>query len=234
MKPIYAQDPREVGTYGIAEAARYVSLQPSTLRSWVLGRTSPAEPGRSSGPLIGLPDTAVPLLSFTNLVEAYVLAALRRRHGIKMKKVRDALSYLQRELGLPHPLATEALESDGTSLFLQRFGQLIDLPEAGQLALEPVLRPYLRRIERDESGLAARLFPLRRRADVTQAPRSVVIDPHVAFGKPVLTGTGVPTAVVFQRFDAGESIAVLAEDYGLSPSLIEEAIRYELPYERAA
>jgi uncharacterized protein (DUF433 family) len=40
--------------------------------------------------------------------------------------------------------------------------------------------------------------------------------------------------LIFQRFDAGESIVDLAEDYGLSPSQIEEAIRYELPSERAA
>lgn len=233
MISIYSRDPREVGTYGIAEAARYLALKRSTLRSWVLGR-SPAESEPPSLPLLELPDPGEPLLSFTNLVEAYVLAALRRRHGLKMRKVRKALLYLRQELGLRHPLATERLESDGTSLFLQRFGQLIDLPESGQLAIEPVLRPYLRRIERDETGLAARLFPLRRMSDAAHAPKSVVIDPCIAFGKPVLTGTGVPTAVIFQRFDAGESIAELAEDYGFPPSQIEEAIRYELRYEPAA
>jgi len=61
----------------------------------------------------------------------------------------------------------------------------------------------------------------------------VVIDPFLAFGKPVLVGTGVPTAVVFRRFDAGESIADLADDYGMHPAQAEEAIRYEVPTQQA-
>ena len=234
LTSIYAQDPREIPTYGIAEAARYVSVKPSTLRAWVLGRPDPTSRGDElSEPLIHRPDPSVSLLSFTNLVEAYVLAALRRQHRIQMRKVRDALTYLERELRIEHALAREPIETDGRSLFLKKYGQLIDLPESGQLAIESVLKPYLRRIERDASGLAIRLFPVRRSADA-ESPRSVVIDPFVSFGKPVVTGTGVPTAVVFRRFDAGESIPDLADDYNMKPSQVEEAIRYELGYQAAA
>jgi len=162
-----------------------------------------------------------------------VLASLRRQHKIQMHKVRDALLYLVKKLGAKHPLASERLETDGRSLFIKKYGQLIDLPEDGQLAIESVLRPYLRRIEHDASGLAIRFFPVRRTSD-PESPRTVVIDPFLSFGKPVLTGTGVPTAIVTRRFDAGESIAELADDYGLSPTQIEEAIRYELPFRQAA
>lgn len=200
----------------------------------MLGRPYSTHQGDEfSNPLIELPDASVHLLSFTNLIEAYVLAALRRQHRIQMHKVRDATVYLERKLRLKHPLASEQLETDGASLFIQKYGQLIDLPKAGQLAIEAVLRPYLRRIEHDKSGLAVRLYPVRR-ADPEAAPRSVVIDPYISFGKPALAGTGIPTAVVFRRFDAGESIEDLADDYGTSRSLIEEAIRYELPLRQAA
>jgi uncharacterized protein (DUF433 family) len=204
------------------------------LRDWVLGRPYPTRQGdQFSAPLIELADPADRLLSFTNLVEAYVLASLRRQHRIEMHKVRDALLYLEKKLGSKHPLASERFETDGRSLFLRKYGQLIDLPEDGQLAIEAVLRPYLQRIEHDASGLAVRLFPMRRAAD-PESPRTVLIDPFLSFGKPVLTGTGVPTAIIFHRFDAGESIVDLADDYGLNPSQIEEAIRYELPFRQAA
>ena len=53
-------------------------------------------------------------------------------------------------------------------------------------------------------------------------------------GKPVLAGTGISTGIIFHRFDSGESIADLTEDYDLSPEQTEEAIRYELPFRQAA
>ena len=59
------------------------------------------------------------------------------------------------------------------------------------------------------------------------APRVVVVDPRIAFGRPVLVGTRIPTEVIYQRFEAGESIEQLADDYGRTPSEIEEAIRCE-------
>jgi uncharacterized protein (DUF433 family) len=54
-----------------------------------------------------------------------------------------------------------------------------------------------------------------------------VIDPRVQFGRPCLAGTGIPTEVVVERFNAGESIREIAADYEVDPQLIEEAVRYE-------
>ena len=56
---------------------------------------------------------------------------------------------------------------------------------------------------------------------------AVVIDPYVSFGRPVLVGTGIPTAVIAARYKAGESVDDLADDYGRSREEIEEAIRCE-------
>jgi uncharacterized protein (DUF433 family) len=55
-----------------------------------------------------------------------------------------------------------------------------------------------------------------------------VIDPRIAFGRPVLVGTGIPTAVVAERYKAGESVDDLAGDYGRDRLEIEEALRCEL------
>jgi hypothetical protein len=40
------------------------------------------------------------------------------------------------------------------------------------------------------------------------------MDPRIEFGRPVLKSSAVPTAVIADRYKAGESIADLAEDYG--------------------
>src|SRR3989304_3990948 len=100
------QDPRELPAYGIAEAAHYLRIPKATLRSWVVGRFYPTEVGRKFfRPLITLPDKRKPFLSFTNLVEAHVLDAVRREHEIPLNKVRTALDYLRRQFPSKHPLA---------------------------------------------------------------------------------------------------------------------------------
>ena len=54
------------------------------------------------------------------------------------------------------------------------------------------------------------------------------------FGRPVLKLSAVPTAVIADRYKAGESIAALADDYGEEPLNIEEAVRCELQPAKAA
>jgi len=44
----------------------------------------------------------------------------------------------------------------------------------------------------------------------------------------VLAGTGIPTAVLADRYKAGESMRDLSVDYECERDLIEEAIRCEL------
>lgn len=223
------RDPRQVGAYGIAEAAHYLSLPAATLRAWVRGRYYRTSVGRQfSEALIRLPDLEEPLLSFTNLVEAHVLKAIRRRHGVPMQKVRPALDFLEKRLQVDHPLAHQQLLTDGVSLFMEHFGQLVNLTQDGQLAVRELLEEHLRRIEHDTEGLALRLFPYSRGDEIVDVPKIVVVDPRIAFGRPVISGTSVRTEVVASRLKAGESVAGLADDYGVEVGQIEEAIRYEL------
>lgn len=219
-------DPRVIGAYALADAGRYLSLPLATVRSWVRGRPYPTSGGRRhSTPLICLPSGDEPLLSFTNLVEAHVLAAIRRHHGVPMNKVRSALDYLEKQLRVSHPLAHAQLLTDGVSLFMDRFGELVNLSASGQLAIREILAAHLQRIEHDADGLALRLFPFSRGPRL-DGPRIVVVDPRVAFGRPVIAGTGIRTDVVVSRHKAGESIAELAADYSIDLTQVEEAIRF--------
>jgi uncharacterized protein (DUF433 family) len=219
---------RNTGTYAIAAAAHYLALPPATLSAWVRGRHYQTSRGqRHSKPLIRLPDSREPYLSFTNLVEAHVLKAIRRQHGLAMQKVRPALDHLENRMKVPHPLAHEELLTDGVSLFVERFGQLVDLSAQGQLAMQELLRVHLKRIVHDSNGFALRLFPFSR-GERLEVPRVVVLDPQISFGRPVIDGTSVRTEVIASRLKAGESIQTLADDYSVGADRIEEAIRYEL------
>jgi uncharacterized protein (DUF433 family) len=227
------QDLRKIPSYTVTEAAHYLRIPTATLRSWTLGRFYTIESGRRFfKPVIEIANEKQRLLSFMNLIEAHILDAIRREHNIPLYKIRTAIEYLQKRFPSKHPIADQTFETDGLDLFIQKFGQLINVSQAGQLAMRELLQAHLRRIERDNSGIPVRLYPFTRKRDLEE-PKVVVIDPHISFGRPVLTGTGIPTAVIAERYKAGESIDELADDYGRQRSEIEEAIRCELQLEAA-
>lgn len=99
----------------------------------------------------------------------------------------------------------------------------------GQLGLAECLKDYLQRIERDPAGAPVRLYPFPGgRPPVPDWPRTVVMDPRIAFGRPVIAGTSIPTAEVAKRITAGETLEEIAEDYDRSPREILEAVRWEI------
>lgn len=221
-------DLRDIPAYGLSEASHYLGIPKATLRSWVLGRHYPIEAGKQFfRPIIELPDKEKPLLSFVNLVEAHVLEAIRQRHGIKFWRVRGAVEYIERHLDSRHPLAEQRFVTDGADLFVEQFGKLVNISREGQLAIKELIQTYLRRIERDSAGFPIRLYPFTRERKPDE-PKTIVIDPYISFGRPVLAGTGIATTIIAQRYKAGESIEELAEDYGRPTSDIQEAIRCEL------
>lgn len=235
MGSIATDDIRAMPCYSIPEAAHYLRIPVTTLRSWVRGRKYPTSGGdQFFQPVIERPDDSQNLLSFINLVEIHVLDAIRRDHRISLHKVRIAIDFIEKELKSDHPLAYHKLETDGLDLFVEGYGQLINVSRSGQLALRELLQAHLWRIDRDSAGHALRLYPFtRKRLQLIEEPKAIVIDPRISFGRPVLAGTGIPTAIIAERYKAGEAIGALADDYGRSTLEIEEAIRCEL-YTRAA
>lgn len=232
--PVDEQDVRELPAYGVAEAAHYLLIPRATLRAWVAGMSYGSGSERKMFKPVICPAAKSPVaLSFINLIEAHVLAAIRRKHHVDMPAVRRSIDFLKQKFGSPHPLADHQFETNGVDLFVERYGQLMSVSEGGQLAVRELLQAHLRRIEWDTHGVPLRLYPFTR-VDEPEQPKNIVIDPFISFGKAVITGTGVSTDIVAERFKAGESADELANDYGCDREKIEEAIRCELSLAEAA
>jgi uncharacterized protein (DUF433 family) len=226
------QDPREVAAYPLPEAAHHLQVPAPTLRTWLAGHSYTTQHGPKRAAAVIVPAERAPLtLSFWNLVEAHVLASIRRHEGISLQKVRRALRFVENELDLKRPLIEQQFETDGVNLFVRHYGKLINASDRGQVEMKELLEAALRRIDRDPSGLADRLFPWSRDP---REPRIVQIDPRRSFGRPVVMATTIPTDILAERFTAGESIAHLADEYQLDPSKIEGALRWELGAATAA
>lgn len=227
------RDPRDVPAYSIPVAARYLRIPVATVRSWVLGRKYPRRDGGGFfKPIIKIPNPRAPILSFYNLAEAHVLGAFRREHAIPMQDIRNALNYVSKRFGWTRPLVQQEFQTDGIGLLIERLGALIDAGRGGQKVIRQCVEERLARLEWEDS-LVTRLYPFTR-LQTTQAPRLVMIDPQYSFGQPVLVNSRVATAVVAERYKAGDSVTHLARDYACQTEEIEEAIRCELEVSVAA
>src|SRR5258708_3511654 len=210
--------------YSTAEAAHYLRLPRATLKAWVHGRVD--SNGHRAEAVIKLP-TNFHLLSFQNLVEAHVLGAIRRHHGVSLQRVRKALRFVERRMHLPRPLIEAKFQTNGMDLFVEELGKLINASSESQTEMEDALRASLARVEHDADGLASRLFPFVRGEG--KEPKVIVVDPRLSFGRPVFAKTGVPVSIIVGRYRAGEDVSAIAKDYGISVDQTHDAIRTATP-----
>lgn len=228
------RDRRELPAYPLHDAAHYLRLPPSTLREWTCGRGG--EHGKTSRALVHLPQGTGGrrVLSFYNLVECHVLSAIRRDHGVTLQRVRKALDVVRRQKKIARPLLDVDFETNGVDLFVRELERLVNVSSGSwQYVMGALINDSLKRIERDTKGLPIKLYPYLGppRAD---APRVVEVNPAVAFGRPVLVGTGIPTAEVASRARAGEPPTEIAEDFGISVSDVARALACETRVEGRA
>ena len=217
------QDPLEMPLYTYADASRYINIPSSTVHSWSQGSH---QKGKFYKPLINASGDDILPLSFHNLVELYVLSALRSFHQISSTKIRQALNNAKSKLGKERVLLSEELFTFGRDMFIEDLGDVINLNKGNQIVLKDILKNYLKRVQRDDAKIPIKLFPMiEGLSDRDHNP--VSIDPQVSFGRPVVTGTGISTKVIASRINAGESPETVASDYKLSVDKVTEVLYYE-------
>jgi uncharacterized protein (DUF433 family) len=223
----------EIPLYAQAQAARYLAMSESTLRSWAQGYRRVSGKGRVTigGPLITYvppPQRGGPSIPFVGLAEGMFLSALRRA-GVPMQQIRPALELVQQRLGVEHALASRKLYVVGAQLLWEiseesdlepdarhRARDLIVLKD-GQYVFRQVVEGYLRRIEYASDDYAERVYL----PEFEVA--AIVADPHINFGRPIFASTGTPVDAVLSRIRAGEPLTAVAEDYDLPEDQVTEA-----------
>lgn len=217
----------------IREAAWNLAVAASTFRDWARGYrrlNRLAQPAVVGEPVVTcLPprgrDATVPLVG---LVEGLVLAAIRQT-GVPLQRIRPALAVLSREIDLDHALASRALYSDGAEVLydythavgsdLSDVAENLVIVRSGQHVFADAIRDYLKLITFGDDGWPDRVaLPAYRSA-------RVVVDPRVAFGRPIFEHGGARVEDVIDRWRAGESALDLAHDFGVSAEEIEDAAR---------
>lgn len=225
------EDAFDAPAYPLNEAARYLRLPVTTLRAWVVGRPYPKGCDVvQSQPLFEPPARDPVRLSFSNLVEAHVLRALRTEHGVSLPALRKAKRFAEERLHIDRLLLSKHLCTEGGRIFLDEYGKLIELSASGQIAMRKVLEAHLQRVEWKTPELPIRLYPFISAfsaGPVGEEHKPIAIDPRIAFGRPVVARKSISTQTIAERIDAGESVEDVARDYDLEANEVEEAVVYE-------
>jgi uncharacterized protein (DUF433 family) len=208
----------EAPIYGFVDAAHYLRVPYQTVRYWAKGSSV-------VDPIIHIASIDPPRLSFINLMECHMLSILRSKYNLRLPKVRKALGTLANMYPSAHPLIDRPLETDSVDVFIREHGnELLNLNRPLQRNFKQIFDIYMQRIELGPNGMS--FFPFVEQRSLSE-PKIIMINPGISFGRPVISGTGIPTEVIASRFHARDSVSELAREYGRTDKEIEEAIRWE-------
>jgi uncharacterized protein (DUF433 family) len=225
-------DQRQMPRYTFGEAARYLGLPESTIRSWFEGMVSGTQPNiKFFKPILS--PAAPNLLSFFDISSAHVLMALHKK-TISTTKIREIVRELEKESPNDrYPLLGKRFLLIGKQVIINKAGKTLNLSRHRQLELRQIIETFLSRLELDKSKMPVRFSPIRAWGG-RGTKKFIVIDPTLSAGRPVIKGTGIAAEVISKRKASGESVARLAKDYRLSRRAIEEAIKYFPSQKKAA
>lgn len=212
------QDIRTVPTYTIPEAAGFLAIPTRTMFSWYEGD----EPILKASAIFG----AIHLLSYRDIEEAYRVYMLRERFDFPLQFLRKSMRNARDMFRSQHPLQ----RADAVKKCLRDL--VYDKPargkkprtitslgrNPGQQMVEEVVDLFAERIVSGEF-----IFPWRFAA-TDHSSRPVSMSANIMSGRLVVAGTRIPVNVLLGSKRAGQTIAEIAVDYGLEPSVVEKAL----------
>lgn len=218
------------GIYPLHQAARLVGAEPRAVRRWLkgYGRKYKGERVRSE-PLWhtqfegeGLPGEVI---GFRDLLELRMVAAFVR-HGVELKVIRATVDAASTDFGTSYPLTNQRFLTDGRRIFLDAIEKasgeprMIDVLKK-QFVFADIIKPSLYAgIEYGDEG-ALRWFPNPRR-------KTIVLDPRLQFGTPVIAEAGIATDTIHASYLAEDrDAAMVARIFDVTPKLVMAAVDFE-------
>ena len=215
-----------VGLYSVPEASALTGIKPQKIRRWIYGYESG---NRSHQPPLwhsSVSESVEDTISFQDLLEIRFVNAFRQ-YGVPLPAIRAAAEHARDYFDQPYPFTCKRFQTDGRSVFAtveEETGDesLVDLVKK-QNVFNKIIKPSLYtgiEYDNDESS-ALRWFPVRN-------SKKVVLDPERAFGKPIITDTGITTETLYHSWLAeGEDARMVAALYEISVPAVIAAVSFE-------
>lgn len=226
------------GIYTPSEAALYARVQTQLLNRWMYSRGG--EPVIE--PEFGRDDKSV---SFLDLIQALAIREIRNDYQVPLEKIREAYDRARCEWNIKYPFAMkhrtflfgedEPQPSEGRKRRMKRRMELvinlgddqsakyvqITGKEHGNLMIAEIAQVYMLDLTFDpKTGLADEYRPL------TYRNRSVLMNPKVRFGEPIIETCGVTALTLYESYKTEGSVDAAAKAYGVDREDVELAIKY--------
>lgn len=217
------QDPLLAGFFSISDAAQLIKASAPMVRGWLNGYAN-----SKSGPVIERDFATTSTVSFLDLMELRFIAFFRPH--VSMQTIRKAAEAARREWEVDHPLAlaSQKYVTDRKRIFARSAEETGDQKAwdiaSGQHEMWITIEQTIENgVEFDpQSDLAKIWYP--RPGDFPD----VQINPRIAFGRPIVKGTSVPTHVLYRQWQADGHKKRVAEWFNVSEKAVETAVGYEL------
>ena len=230
-----------LGMYTLVDAARLIHSDRRTIQRWLYGYNYTGRKGkgrvrRHAGPLWApqyeADDFNEKVIGFQDLLELRVVREFVR-HGVPLLIVRRCLETAAQMFGANYPFTTRRFVTDGETIYQDALLAGAEEPEmldlrTRQYAFREIIKDSLYTGIEYGNGFARRWYPEPR-------SRTIVIDPVVQFGHPVVEESGVPTASLYASYLAEDrNKAVVARLFEITPKQVESAVRFEEKLRQAA
>ena len=217
-----------VGIYTVQEAARLTGVPSRRIRRWLRGYVYRRDEVRFDVPAVWhaqiQPIDGATALGFLDLMEARFVDAFRRS-GVSWNTIRLAAERAREIFEQDHPFSTRRFRTDGRRIFAEFIEKpaerkLLDLVKS-QYAFHKIVSPSLYAgVEFSVRDEVIRWFP-------DWPKQQIVIDPHRAFGRPIVVREGVPTEVLAKAFEAEDSLERVAKWFAVPPRAVRDAVAFE-------
>jgi len=218
------------GIYTIREASSLVQLPYKRVSRWVKGYSYTLEGDNRRKKAPSVLNVDIPVIdgrfavSFLNVIELLFVKKFLGM-GVSLKTIRIASEVAAEILNNTHPFAFQRFATDNRAIFLEieeKTGNksVIDLAKR-QCEIKPFIGQYLKNVEFDHvTYLANRWRPMGE--DIP-----IIIDPNIAFGKPVIENTRIGTNTIFKQYLAERSMPKVADWFDISMDAVNYAVKYE-------
>ncbi len=216
------EDPLFAGFYSLKDAARLLGQQNTNkIRGWLGGWNGGA-------PILLRDFEGSQTVSFLDLIELRFVDFFRAQ-GVPLQTLRKAAERARKEWGTKHPFALSDVKymTDRRKVFAQEAqaqnDQLTWDLATGQIEMWAAIEAVVARsvIFDPKTALAKQWTP---RADFS----NIVVDPRIAFGKPVVRSTVVPTSTLYRQWRADQSYESVADWFRVKVEAVKTAVMFEI------
>jgi len=216
-----------VGLYSTSEASELTGVPVASIRRWLEGyRYRRGEVVHNSAPVWkqDVPRVGDHItLSFLDMMEARFIQSFRK-HRLSWAAIREAAKLACEMFDDEHPFTRGRFRTDGNRIFhqIEAVGdvKLFDMNKRHWVFNDIVERSLFSDIEL-AGDQVVRWYPMPR-------SKAIVVDPQLAFGRPVLAQEGVPTDVLAAAVKANDGdIESVSRWYQDRPQAVRAALAFE-------